>query len=65
MSLVRKTALALLSLAATCLAPGTALAVANYVYHEQTNNFVATPTDEPGGGCGGGTESQNGRNQYH
>lgn len=51
---MRKRFLAPAALALVCLLSATASAAANFVYHEQTNNFVATPVDDPGGGCGGG-----------
>ncbi|HEX8354926.1 MAG TPA: lamin tail domain-containing protein [Pyrinomonadaceae bacterium] len=38
-----------LAAAVVCLCPAEASATANYVYHEQTNNFVATPTCPSGG----------------
>ena len=59
---MRKRFLPLAAFALVCLFSADASATANYVYHEQTNNFVATPTDDPGGGCsGGGTDSSCGR----
>ncbi|HEX8150283.1 MAG TPA: hypothetical protein VF591_24075 [Pyrinomonadaceae bacterium] len=59
---MRKRFLPLAAFALVCLSSATASATANYVYHEQTNNFVATPTDDPGGGCsGGGTDAACGR----
>ncbi|HEX8338210.1 MAG TPA: hypothetical protein VF621_15945, partial [Pyrinomonadaceae bacterium] len=59
---MRKRFLPLAAFALLCLFSATASATANYVYHEQTNNFVATPVDDPGGGCsGGGTNTACGR----
>ena len=59
---MRKGFLPLAAFALVCLLSATASATANYVHHEQTNNFVATPTDDPGGGCGGtGTDTSCGR----
>ncbi|MBV9925062.1 MAG: lamin tail domain-containing protein [Acidobacteria bacterium] len=59
---MRKGFLALAAFALVCLSTATASATANYVYHEQTNNFVATPVDDPGGGCSGsGTDTSCGR----
>jgi hypothetical protein len=52
----------LAAFALVCLISATASATANFVYHEQTSNFVATPTDDPGGGCSGtGTDTTCGR----
>ncbi|HWS88513.1 MAG TPA: lamin tail domain-containing protein [Pyrinomonadaceae bacterium] len=48
--------------ALVCLISTTASAAANFVHHEQTNNYVATPADDPGVGCsGGGTNTACGR----
>ncbi|HEX8291760.1 MAG TPA: hypothetical protein VF570_08400 [Pyrinomonadaceae bacterium] len=59
---MRKRFLPLAAFALVCLFSATASATANYVYHEQTNNFVATPVDDPGDGCGGaGTNTSCGR----
>src|SRR3712207_4196193 len=46
---MRKRFLPLAALALVCLFTATANATANFVYHEQTNNFVATPTCPSGG----------------
>lgn len=51
---MRKRFLPPAAFALVCLLSATVSATANFVYHEQTNNFVATPVDDPGGGCGGG-----------
>ena len=40
---MRKSLLILAACALVCLFSTTASATANFVYHEQTNNFVATP----------------------
>ncbi|HEX8189729.1 MAG TPA: hypothetical protein VF586_15345 [Pyrinomonadaceae bacterium] len=59
---MRKRFLPPAAFALVCLFSATASATANYVYHVQTNNFVATPTDDPGGGCSGtGTDTTCGR----
>ncbi|HEX8117153.1 MAG TPA: lamin tail domain-containing protein, partial [Pyrinomonadaceae bacterium] len=59
---MRKRFLPLAAFTLVCLCAATASATANYVYHEQTNNFVATPVDDPGGGCSGaGTDTSCGR----
>lgn len=52
---MRKCFLTLAAFALVCLFSANASATANFVYHEQTNNFVATPTCPSGGtdtGCG-------------
>jgi hypothetical protein len=41
---MRKLTLSFLTLALVCLCSTSALATANFVYHEQTSNFAATPT---------------------
>jgi hypothetical protein len=46
---MRKRLLPLAAFALVCLFSATASAAANFVYHEQTNNFVATPTCPSGG----------------
>jgi hypothetical protein len=46
---VRKLLRTFAAVFAVCLFSATASATANYVYHEQTNNFVATPTCPSGG----------------
>ena len=59
---MRKRFLTPAAFALVCLFSATASATANFVYHEQTNNYVATPIDDPGGGCGGsGTDTTCGR----
>jgi hypothetical protein len=59
---MRKRSLPLAALALVCLFSATASATANFVYHEQTSNFVAAPVDDPGGGCSGaGTDTSCGR----
>jgi hypothetical protein len=59
---MRKSLMALAACALVCTLSATASATANFVYHEQTNNFVATPADDPSPGCsGGGTETACGR----
>ena len=55
---MRKPFLALAACTLVCLFAQTASATANYVYHEQTNNFVATPTCTP---TPGGTDESAGR----
>lgn len=51
---MRKRLLPLAAFALVCLFSATASATANFVYHEQTNNFVATPTCSPSGGTNTG-----------
>ncbi|HEX7317807.1 MAG TPA: lamin tail domain-containing protein [Pyrinomonadaceae bacterium] len=46
---MRKRFLPLAAFALVCLTSATASATANFVYHEQTANFVATPTCPSGG----------------
>ena len=46
---MRKRLLPLAAFALVCLTSATASATANFVYHEQTANFVATPTCPSGG----------------
>ena len=46
---MRKRFLPLAAFALVCLCTATASATANFVYHEQTSNFVATPTCPSGG----------------
>ncbi|MCA1621376.1 MAG: chitobiase/beta-hexosaminidase C-terminal domain-containing protein, partial [Acidobacteria bacterium] len=46
---MRKFLLTLAACACVCLASADASATANFVYHEQTANFVATPTCPSGG----------------
>ena len=46
---MRKSFLPLAAFALVCLTSATASATANFVYHEQTANFVATPTCPSGG----------------
>jgi hypothetical protein len=53
---------AVAAFALACLFTADASAAASFVHHEQTNNYVATPVDDPGGGCGGsGTDASCGR----
>lgn len=59
---MRKSFPTLAAFALVCLFSATAQAAANFVYHEQSDRHVATPTDDPGGGCGGeGTDTSCGR----
>ncbi len=51
---MRKRFLPLAAFALVCLSSATASATANFVYHEQTNNFVAAPTCSPSGGTNAG-----------
>jgi hypothetical protein len=51
---MRKRLLPLAAFALVCLYTATASAEANFVYHEQTNNFVATPLCSPSGGTNTG-----------
>jgi hypothetical protein len=46
---MRKLLLSLAAVVVVCLSAATAEATANFVYHEQTSNFVATPTCPSGG----------------
>jgi hypothetical protein len=48
-SLMRKLLMSLTAAVIVCLTATTASATANFVYHEQTANFVATPTCPSGG----------------
>lgn len=55
---MRKTLVTLAACSLICLFSQAASAAANYVYHEQSNNFVATPTCAP---TPGGTDTSAGR----
>lgn len=59
---MRKGFLAPSAFALVCLFTADPRAAASFVHHEQTNDYVATPADDPGGGCGGtGTDTSCGR----